>query len=410
MHLKTLKDIDNLAGKRILLRVAYDVPLAQRNKQWFVADTSRIEATLPTIKYLLQHQCRIVLLSWLGRPEGAIVDKYKMDPVALALSRLLKKPVKKLDNCIGPKVFAAIQAMKPGELIMLENTRFYPEEEKADKRFAKLLVHGLDLIVFDAFAQAHRVHASTTGITSLLPSYAGFLLEKEISTLEKIAQRPAKPMVVVLGGAKLSDKINVLKHLVINADKVLIGGAAANIFFQALKLPIGQSFIEDKFVDRAKRKKVSAVKLAKQIYNSHNRQVLLPVDMIAARDLTQASLIETINLTQNGVIQPQWKFVDIGPKTVKLYVAVIKSAKTIFWNGPMGIFEMDKFSTGTKKIALAIAKNHGTTVIGGGDTETIVKKYNLSGQFTHVSTGGGASLEFLAGRQLPALKHLLKNS
>ncbi|MBN1778919.1 MAG: phosphoglycerate kinase, partial [Candidatus Buchananbacteria bacterium] len=403
MHLKTLKSAKDLKGKKVLLRVAYDVPLKQEGKKWVVADETRIAATLPTLKYLLRQKAKIVLLSWLGRPDGHVVDKYKMDPVAKALSKLIKKPVKKLDDCIGPKVFGEIQKLKNGQILMLENTRFYPEEEKANKRFAKLLVHGLDLIVFDAFAQAHRVHASTTEITKMLPTYAGLLLEKEIKALSGLVENPQKPFVVVLGGAKLSDKIGVLNHLVSRADKILIGGAAANVFLKASRVPIGNSFIQDSFVDKAKSKKISAVKLAKKMLKNHKNKFVLPVDLLATNNLDKPGFVELIDLSEKTIINKTWLFVDIGPKTIKEYSKILKKAKTIFWNGPMGVFEIDKFALGTKKIAQAIASNKNTTILGGGDTESVLSKYKLEKKFTHVSTGGGASLEFLAGKHLPAL-------
>jgi len=408
MHLKTIKSLKDLKGKKVLLRVAYDVPLKLVGDKWVVADETRIAATLPTLKYLLQKRAKIVLLSWLGRPDGRVVDKYKMDPVAKTLSRLIKKPVKKLDDCIGPKVFAEIQKLKGGQILMLENSRFYPEEEKANKRFAKLLVHGLDLIVFDAFAQAHRIHASTTEITKLLPTYAGLLLEKEVKSLSGLAERPSKPFVVVLGGAKLSDKIGVLNHLVNQADKILIGGAAANVFLKASRVSIGNSFVQDSFVDKAKSKKVSAVKLAKKLLKRYKNKFVLPIDLLATNNLEKHGLVELIDLSEKMSINKSWLFVDIGPKTINEFTKILKKAKTIFWNGPMGVFEIDKFAIGTKKIAQAIASNKNTTIVGGGDTEAVLVQYQLEKKFSHVSTGGGASLEFLAGKHLPALKNIIK--
>lgn len=408
MELKTIHDINNLSGKKVLLRVAYDIPLQSKGKGWEVADDRRIIETLPTIKYLLKHKCRIVLLSWLKRPDGRVVEKYRMDPVAKRLSQLLKKPVKKLDDCIGPKVFETISAMKPGEIVMLENVRFYPEEEANNRLFSKLLVHGLDLIVFDAFAQAHRVHASTVGIMRLLPTYAGFLLEKELRELKKVSVKPKRPLVVVLGGAKISDKTAVMVELIKTADKILIGGGLANVFLKACRIPIGQSFIEDKFVDKAKRKKISAVKLVRKLLKKYGDKIVLPVDMLAGNKIDQKALVEKIDFEGGQHINNSWLFLDIGPKTIANFLVEIKHARTIFFNGPMGVFEIDKFAFGTKKIAEAIARSKSTSVLGGGDTEMVIAKYKLNGKFTHVSTGGGASLEFLAGNHLPALKYILK--
>ncbi|MFA6254499.1 MAG: phosphoglycerate kinase [Patescibacteria group bacterium] len=404
---KSIQEVKNLKGKTVLFRVAYDIPLKQKGKGWVVADDRRIAETIPTLNYLLKNQCKVVILSWLKRPGGKVVDKYRMDPVAKALSHLIKKPVKKLNDCIGPKVMAEIKKLKPGQILMLENVRFYPQEEEGNKMFAALLVQGIDLIVFDAFAQAHRVHSSTTGITKFLPTYAGFLLEKELKALSQINKNPKRPLVIVLGGAKISDKINVLQELVKIADKVLIGGGLANVFLKAQRVPIGQSFIEDVFVDKARRKKVNFTKLAKRLLKRYKSKIILPVDLLAGNKIDEHSLVELVDLENHEVINKRWLFLDIGPKTVANYLAEIKKAKTIFWNGPMGVFEIDKFAFGTKKVSEAVARAKATTVIGGGDTEVIAAKYKLEDKFDHISTGGGASLEFLAGKELPALKNII---
>jgi len=408
MRLKSIKDAKNLKGKTVLLRVAYDVPLKAQGKHWVVSDDRRIRETVPTIKYLLKNNCKIVMLSWLGRPKGQVVEKLKMDPVAKKLSEILKKPVKKLDDCVGPKVFAEIKKLKPKQILLLENVRFHPQEEKNDWRFAKDLVVGLDLIVFDAFAQSHRIHASTTGITKLLPTYAGFLLEKEIAALSQITKNPKRPLVVVLGGAKISDKIAVIEQLVKKADKILIGGGCANVFLKATNVPIGQSFVQDIFVDKAKRKKINFVRLAKKLYRKYKNKILLPKDLLAANKIDPHALVEIIDLEQGEKINKRWLFLDIGPKTIANYLVQIKRAKTIFFNGPMGVFEIDKFAFGTKKVAEAVARSKGITVIGGGDTEVVADKYKIADKISHISTGGGASLEFLAGRELPALKNIIK--
>ncbi|OGY54821.1 MAG: phosphoglycerate kinase [Candidatus Buchananbacteria bacterium RIFCSPLOWO2_01_FULL_56_15] len=407
MKLKSIKSVGHLRGKRVLFRVAYDVPLVQRGKRWAVADDRRIAGTLPTLRYLLRQQCRVVILSWLKRPGGRVVADYRMDPVARCLSKLINQPVKKLDDCIGPKVFREINELKPGGVLMLENVRFYHQEEENNKRFARLLVHGIDLIVFDAFGQAHRVHASTTGITALRPTYAGLLLERELAALGRVAQRPSQPLIVVLGGAKISDKVAVIEHLVKIADQILIGGGLANVFLKATGVPIGRSFVEDTFVDKAKRTSVNAVKVARQLYQRYRSKITLPVDLVAASSISPHALVEVVDLAAHGRIDPRWKFLDIGPKTTSEFTGQLKRAKTIFWNGPMGVFEIGKFDAGTKMIAQAIAASRATSVVGGGDTEQAVARYRLAGSFTHVSTGGGASLEFLAGRPLPALKHII---
>lgn len=408
MHLKSVREARNLKNKTVLFRVAYDVPLKFKGKNWVVADERRIAETLPTLQYLLKNQCRIVILSWLKRPGGKVVDKYRMDPVAKALAKLIKKPVRKLDDCVGPKVQAAISQLKPGQILMLENVRFYPQEEENNPMFAALMLEGINLIVFDAFAQAHRVHASTTGINQLIPAYAGFLLEKEIKALSKIIKDPKRPLLVILGGAKISDKIGVLERLVKIADKVLIGGGLANVFLKGLNIPVGRSFLEDVFVDKAKRKKINFLELAKKLYQKNRRKIVLPVDLLAANKIDRHALIEIVDFGNKETINAHRMFLDIGPKTVANFLGEIKKAKTIFWNGPMGVFEIDKFAFGTKKIAEAVAHAKAVTVIGGGDTEVAAAKYKIEDKITHLSTGGGASLEFLAGRELPGLKAMIK--
>jgi phosphoglycerate kinase len=408
MKLKSIKEVKKLRGQTVLFRVAYDLPLEQKDGHWRVADDRRIRETLPTLKYLLKNKCRVVVLSWLGRPEGKVVDKLKMDPVSKSLSHLIGQPVKKLDDCVGPKVLQEIKKMKAGQILMLENVRFYHQEEENNKLFAALLVQGIDLICFDAFAQAHRVHASTTGITQLLPTYAGFLLQKEIRVLSGIIKKPARPLVVILGGAKMSDKVAVLKNLLETADKVLIGGGSANIFLKARGVPVGQSLVESSFVDKAKRKNINILKFADDLMKKYKDKIVLPVDMLAANKIDQHALIEIIDLEAKHPINQRWMFLDIGPKTIANYLVEIKKAQTIFWNGPMGYFEIPKFAFGTRKIAEAVSRSKGTTVIGGGDTEKVVAEYKLEGKFTHVSTGGGASLDFLGGKELPALKNIIK--
>lgn len=408
MRLKSVKEIKNLKGKKVLLRVEFNVPLSSSGKNWVVADDRRIIESLPTIKYLLKNGCSIALLSWLGRPDGKVVDHLKMDPVAKHLSKLLKKPVKKLNDCVGPKVFENISKLKAGQIVMLENVRFYKEEMAEDKLFSALLTHGFDLVVFDAFGTIHRVHSSTTGITKILPSYAGLLMEKEVSELSKITSHPKKPLVVILGGAKISDKLHVLKSMLKIADKVLIGGGLANAFLKAKRIPIGKSFLEDTFVDGARRKKTSPVVQAKKLLKKYPEKIVLPVDMIAGNKINQSALVEVVDFSTGGKIHKRWKFLDIGPKTIENYLAEVKKAKTIFFNGPMGVTEIDKFASGSKKLAQAVARSKAITVLGGGDTELLAQRYNLIKKYNHVSTGGGASMAFVAGETLPVLKKLIK--
>ena len=407
MELKTVRDAGSLRGKNVLLRVAYDVPLQKRGSGYVVSDSRRIVQTLPTIEYLLKAGAKVTLLTWLNRPQGKVVEKYRLDPIARSLSKLVKKPVKKINDCIGPVAAHAVSGLKNGSLLLLENVRFHRAEEVNDRHFARLLVHGQDLIVFDAFAQAHRVHASTVGITKLLPTYAGMLLTKELAALDAVRTRPKQPLVIIIGGAKISDKIATLEHLLPTAEAVLIGGGVANVFLKASGVAVGQSFIEDVFVDSARRRKQNVVRLAKRLLKRWGKKIIIPQDLIAANSIDQHAVTELIDLTIGDRIDKRWKFLDIGPRTVATFLSHIKSAKTIFWNGPMGVFEINLFSFGTKKIASAVARSQAVSVIGGGDTEVVATAYGLENAFTHVSTGGGASLEYLAAGKLPALEHIL---
>ncbi|MFH1187238.1 MAG: phosphoglycerate kinase [bacterium] len=407
MKLRSIKEVKNLKNKKVLFRAAYDITLAKKGNGWVAPDNRRIAETIPTIKYLLDRGCSLVFLSWLKRPDGKVVEKLRMDPVARELSKLLGKKVSKVDDCVGEEVKDKIAKLKPGELLMLENVRFHPEEMSEDLKFAKELTDGLDLIVFDAFAQSHRIHSSTTGIMKYLPSYSGFLLDRELSYLEKITTNPKKPLVIILGGAKVSDKINVLRFLSKKADNILIGGGLTNAFLKANGIEIGASYVEDVFVDKAKRAKLDIVSESKKIYKN-NKNIVLPVDMLSAEKIDPKAKTKVVDLEKGEKINPNWTFLDIGPKTMKKYSDIIKKSKTILWNGPMGVFEVNKFAKGTKAVSNAIISTKAVSVIGGGDTESIVHKYHLEGKFTHVSTGGGAMLEFLEGKTLPAVKPLLK--
>ncbi|MFA6253967.1 MAG: phosphoglycerate kinase [Candidatus Paceibacterota bacterium] len=403
--MKTITELKKLAGKTVLLRVAYDVPLKQKGKGWVVADDRRIKETLPTIRFLLKNNCKIVILSWLGRPSGKVVEKLKMNPVAKSLSKILKKPVKKIDDCIGPIVSRAMADLKPGQILMLENVRFHPEEEKNDKKFSQELIKGIDLIVFDAFAQAHRIHSSTTGITSLLPTYAGLLLERELNFFNQVMTKPRRPFVAILGGAKISDKIAAIENLAKTADKILIAGGCANVFLKAKGCSVGKSFLEDVFVDKAKRKKVDFVLLAKKLLAKYPKKIILPVDLLSADHVEARAKTKMVNLAGEK-IKDGWTFLDIGPQTTDIFLTEIKKAKTVLWNGPMGMFELDQFAQGTKRVAEGIAKTKTLSIIGGGDTEIVAAKYKLEKKFTHISTGGGAMLDYLGTGKLPGIKAL----
>ena len=386
---KTIRDID-VQGKKVLVRVDFNVPL----KDGVVGDDTRIRAAVPTIKYLLENGAAVILCSHLGRPKGGPEAKYSLSPVAEHLAGLLGQKVMFAEDCIGPKAEEAAAALKAGDVLVLENTRFHPEEEANDSGMARQLASLADVYVNDAFGTAHRAHASTEGITHFLPGVAGFLLEKEIRYLGQTIANPQRPFVAIMGGAKISDKIGVIKNLLKKADAILIGGGMANTFLKAKGLLMADSLVED-----------DAVATALELLESGSEKIHLPVDLVLADKFDAESATKTIAV---GNVPDGWRALDIGPETVKAFGEVIKSAGTVVWNGPMGVFEIDRFAFGTKKIAEAIGRSKAISVIGGGDTETVVTKYHLEGKITHVSTGGGASLEFLGGKELPALKNIIK--
>lgn len=392
MAKKTLRDVD-VTGKRVLVRVDFNVPITKEGK---VLDEFRIISVLPTINYLRERNAKVILMSHLGRPKGRD-ESLKMDPVKQSLEELGGFKVYKLDDCIGDEVKTFIDnVMKPGEVVLLENLRFYKGEEDNDPEFAKALASLGDIFVNDAFATAHRVAASTVGITQYLPSVAGLLMEKEIETLTKLLESPEHPYVAVLGGAKVSDKIGLIKNLLSKVDEILIGGGMCFTFLKALGYNIGKSLCEDDKLDVAK----SLLNEAK----SKNVKIVLPVDVVLAKEVKESgysgiSDVEDIPSTDIGV--------DIGPKTIKLFQNELTNAKTIVWNGPLGVFEIEKFAQGTYEIAKFIGALVGvTTVAGGGETVAAFRKFGLQDKITHLSTGGGAFLEFLEGKTLPAVDAL----
>jgi phosphoglycerate kinase len=386
----TVKDID-LKNKTVLMRADFNVP---QDANLNITDDTRIRATMPTIKYILQGGARkLVLMSHLGRPDGKIVDKYSLKPVATRLKELLGENVKFLNDCIGDKIKKEIAASKE-RVILLENLRFHAEEEANDANFAKQLASLGEVFVNDAFGTAHRAHASTEGVTHFLKSAAGFLLEKEIQYLGNAVQNPVRPFMVILGGAKVSDKIGVIENLLPKCDAILVGGGMAYTFLKAQGKPIGNSKLEKDKIDLAK----SILDKAKQL----SKEILLPVDNVAVENIAPDAKSEIV-----GENIPEGKIgVDIGPKTIKLFEDTLKSAKTIVWNGPLGIFEMDAFSKGTEEIARFISTLKATTIVGGGDTAAAVAKFKLDDKMTHISTGGGASLEYLEGKTLPGVAAL----
>jgi len=388
MNKKTVKDI-NVTGKRVLVRVDFNVPLAEGK----VADDTRLRAALPTIQYLLDQGAKVILMSHLGRPKGKVVEELRMDPVAERLSELLGRPVRKLDDCVGDAVKAAVAEMRPGDVILLENTRFHPEERKNDPQFAKKLAELADVFVNDAFGTAHRAHASTVGVAQYLPAVAGLLMEKELNFLGKALESPEHPFVALLGGAKISDKIGVIENLLTRVDALLIGGGMANTFLKAQGYEVGQSLVEDE-----------SLGVAKELLERAGEKLALPVDAVVADRFAADAASKAVSVDE---VPPDWRILDIGPRTVELFKEKLAEARTVVWNGPLGVFEFPKFAAGTEAIARFLADLEATTIIGGGDVVAAVRRAGVADRITHVSTGGGAALEFLEGKELPGVAALL---
>jgi len=390
---KTIRDID-VKDKRVLVRVDFNVPLDKNNH---VSDDTRIIEALPTINYLVEHGAKVILLSHLGRPKGHINEEYRMDPVAQRLSELLGREVAKIDDCVGALVVEAIGRMRGGNVILLENVRFHPEEEKNDEKFSQQLAQQADIYVNDAFGTAHRAHASTVGVSEFLPAVAGFLMEKELDILGRLLVHPERPFVAIMGGAKVSDKIAVVSNLLDKVDTVILGGGMSNTFLQAQGYDVGKSLLEADKVDLAKGL------LAKAKNKGVN--LLLPLDVVVAPGAAPDAEQRTVPVNQ---IPAEWMALDIGRKSIAEFTGAMEAASTIVWNGPMGVFEMEPFARGTEAIALAMASSKATTVIGGGDSVSAIKKAGVAEKITHISTGGGASLEFLEGKVLPGVAVLLE--
>ena len=384
MYKKTIRDVD-VGGKRVLVRVDFNVPL----KDGAVADDTRIRAALPTLKYLLEHGAALVLCSHLGRPKGKVVPELKMDPVAQHLSNVLGVPVKKLDDCVGPEVEAAVKAMEPGDVILLENTRFHAEEKANDAAFAQQLAGLAEMYVNDAFGSAHRAHASTEGVAHHLPAVAGFLMEKELEFLGRATENPEHPYIAILGGAKISDKIGVIESLLEQCDRLLIGGGMANTFFKGMGFEVGDSLVEE-----------DAVPTAKELLGSAGARLILPVDVVIADAFDNNARTRVVAPNE---VSAGWRILDVGPKSLATFESALGGVKTVVWNGPLGVFEMPNFAKGTFAVAELLARLDAVTVIGGGDSAAAVRKAGLVDKMTHVSTGGGASLEFLEGKTLPGV-------
>ncbi|HUS58381.1 MAG TPA: phosphoglycerate kinase [Planctomycetota bacterium] len=389
MNKLSIKDLD-VKGRKVMMRVDFNVPLANGK----VTDDTRITAALPSIKYVLDNGGALILMSHLGRPKKGPQDDLRLDPVGRRLQELLGRPVKKLNDCIGPEVEAACKAMKPGDVILLENLRFYPQEEAGDEEFARKLAKLGDVFVMDAFGTAHRAHASTAIINKFVQkSAAGFLMEKEIEYLGRAVSNPEKPYMAILGGAKVSDKILVIENLLRKVNAIIIGGGMAYTFLKAQGQPIGGSKLEADRVCTAKDILTKA--------KAAGVEVLLPVDHVVADKFDAAAKTQVTQTIPDG-----WMALDIGPKTIELFSAKLKQARMVVWNGPLGVFEMAPFAKGTEAIAKVLAGMKATTIIGGGDTAAAVNQFNLGDKMSHISTGGGASLEFLEGKELPGVAAL----
>jgi 3-phosphoglycerate kinase len=390
---KTVEDVD-VAGKRVLVRVDFNVPQEETGA---ITDDRRIRAALPTIEYLIAQNARVILASHLGRPKGGPTPKYSLAPVAERLSQLLGKPVPLAPDSVGPEVQALVSKLADGDVLLLENVRFYPEEEKNDPAYAEKLASLAEIYVNDAFGTAHRAHASTEGVTHYLPAAAGYLMKRELDYLGSNIDNPKRPFVAILGGKKVVDKISVIEALLPKVDTLIIVGGMAYTFFKAQGKEIGKSLLDS-----------NSLAFAKRLLDENGDKIMLPVDVMVVDgnpfDTDPATL--PTKIVSVDEIPADWEGVDAGPVTVKAVAAVLQGAKTVIWNGPAGIFEFDQFATGTRGIAQALADSSATTIVGGGDSAAAVEKLGFADQMTHISTGGGASLEFLEGKELPGVAAL----
>ena len=388
MTKRSVQDIA-VAGKKVFVRVDFNVPLDE-NRQ--ITDDTRIRAALPTINYLREQGAITILASHLGRPKGKVKDEFRLDPISQRLAELLHTEVIKADDCIGPTVEEAIASMQGGQVLLLENVRFYAEEEKNDPEFAKKLASLADIFVNDAFGAAHRAHASTAGIADYLPSVAGFLVEKEVAIMGKALSNPARPFVAIIGGAKVSDKIGVIENLLGKVNTLIIGGGMANTFLKAKGFEMGKSLVEEDKLELANSLIEKAV--------ARGVDLLLPEDLVVAAEFKADAEHKQVAVNQ---VPADWMALDVGERSAQLFAQKVSEAKTVVWNGPMGVFEMEAFSNGTNQVATALANSDAISIVGGGDSVAAVEKMGVADKITHISTGGGASLEFLEGKVLPGI-------
>jgi phosphoglycerate kinase len=388
LNKKTIRDIQTLEGQRVLVRVDFNVPMQNGS----ITDDARIRAALPTLTYLKDKGAKIILMSHFGRPKGTVVDDMRLTPISQRLSECLNAPVTQLNDCIGDDVTAAVNAMSNGEIIMLENVRFYSEETNNDPEFAKKLASLGDIFVQEAFGTSHRAHASTAGVAQYIPAYAGFLIEKELEFLDKAISQPQRPLMAIIGGAKVSTKFSVLKNLLNVVDTLVIGGGMTYTFLKAQGLEIGTSLCEDEKLEEAKQFLEDA--------KTSSTSVVLPVDQVVVPEFKEDAPSQIV---ENDAIPSDHLGVDIGPKTIDIIQSAVKEAGTVLWNGPLGVFEMKPFSKGTFSVAETLANSSAITIIGGGDSAAAIAQAGLTDKMTHISTGGGASLEFLEGKVLPGI-------
>ena len=386
---KTIRDID-VSGKRVFVRVDYNVPM---NAELKIVDDTRIASTLPTINYLIEHNAKVILCSHLGRPNGQVDPKLSLRPVLARLSKLLDKPVSFAEDILHKSTPEMIDKMHDGDVLMLENIRFYKEEDKNDEKFAKYLATLADVYVLEAFATAHRKHASTYGVARLLPSAVGFLVEQELLIFDKVLNNPDHPFVAILGGAKVADKLPVIENLLDKVDTILIGGGMAYTFIKAIGGNVGMSILDN-----------TKIELAKEILDKAKEKgvkIILPIDNVGAKEFSEDAETKLFN---SGFFADGYQGMDIGPKTIKEFKKIIKKAKTIVWNGPLGVYEYEKFKKGTNKVAKYVAKSKAISVIGGGDSVAAIQSLGVAKKVTHLSTGGGASLMLLQGKKLPCVE------